>query len=207
MDDRKRKMMFSLTLLVLLASVGYRIMHPYVQPRVDSLTHTGRMPITGNPISSPEKKSGGGVKTQAYSNRIFDQFFNQPVCSGEIVNDVFALHLREKPQTTSSDKIAHGLSGASGKTPPVKPAPSTSDLLKKTVDYLLSFTFLGGFQRGNEKAVFLSRGNQVLVAKIGDRINGKYLIKAIEDNAITIQALDINETIHLDMREFNDKQE
>ena len=206
MDDRKQKMMLSLALLLLLVSVGYRVMHPYVQPRVDRLTHTGSRPIAGDVVSPFEKKSAGMAEPPAYSNMIFDQFFNQPVCSGELVNDVFALHPGE-PQTISSDKTAHGSSGETGKIHSVNPAPPPPDLLKKTVDYLLSFTFMGGFQRGNEKAVFLSRGNQVLVARIGDRINGKYLIKAIEENAITIKALDINETIHLDMREFNDKQE
>ena len=206
MDDRKQKMMFTLALLLLLVSVGYRIMHPYVQPRVDRLTHTGSSSIAGDVVFPFEKKSGGMSETPAYSNRLFDQFFNQPVCSGEIVNDVFALYLGE-PQTIASDKTAPGSSGEPRKTLPVNPAPSPPDLLKKTVDYLLSFTFMGGFQRGKEKAVFLSRGNQVLVARTGDRINGKYLITAIDENSITIRALDINETIHLDMREFNDKQE
>ena len=45
----------------------------------------------------------------------------------------------------------------------------------------------------------------MLVAKIGDRLDGKYLIDDIQDNSIKIKALELNETIHLDMREFNNE--
>ncbi len=45
----------------------------------------------------------------------------------------------------------------------------------------------------------------MLVAQIGDRLDGKYLIDDIQDNYIRIKTLEFNETIHLDMREFNDE--
>ncbi|MFK5952279.1 MAG: hypothetical protein QM498_04415 [Desulfobacterium sp.] len=207
MDERKQKMLFCLILLVLVVAVWYRIMHPYVQPRVAELTHTGNKSILTSVLYPLEKKTGGLKKTQTYSNSVFDQFFNQPFYSGDVINDIFAGQFGGNELINSPKKTDHGPADGAEERPPVDPVPQALDRLKKTVDYLLSFTFLGGFQSGEEKAIFLSRNNLVLVARIGDRINGKYLIEAIEEDSITIKALDINETLHLEMRLFNDKEE
>jgi len=207
MDDRKQKILFCITLLVLILAVGYRIMHPYVPPRVTQLTYAGNNSITTEAIYPLEKKTGELKETSVYSNTLFEQFFNQPFYSGDVVSDIFAGYVGGEELTNGPQKIDQGLADGAERKPPVDPVPPPLDRLKKTVNYLLSFTFLGKFQRGEEKAIFLSRNNLVLVARIGDRINGKYLIEAIEEDSITIKALDINETLHLEMRLFNDKEE
>ncbi|SMC50031.1 hypothetical protein SAMN02746065_10363 [Desulfocicer vacuolatum DSM 3385] len=202
MDDRKQTILLCVALLILVLTLGYRFMHPYTQPRVKELTYAGKKIISTDSFYTLEKKTSEQEDVSKHSDTVFDDFFNQPFYSGDVVNDFFTGDVEKiKPR---SEKTPERLDPVKEKLSSV---PSSFDRLKKTMDYLLSFTFWGGFQSGEEKAIFLSRNNLVLVARIGDRINGKYLVEAIEDNSITIKALDINETLHIDMRLFNNEQE
>ena len=70
---------------------------------------------------------------------------------------------------------------------------------------MASYTLYGIYKSENTKAVFLAKNKLILVARTGDRLDGKYLIDDIQDNHIKIRALDLNETIHFDMREFNNE--
>jgi len=91
----------------------------------------------------------------------------------------------------------------------MKTEPKKDEIKKENVqqikEYISSYKVNGIYKSKNAKAVFLSKNKLVLVAKIGDRLDGKYLIDDIQDNYITIRALDLNETIRFEMREFNNE--
>ncbi len=77
--------------------------------------------------------------------------------------------------------------------------------MEEAKEYITSYKLYGSYQQNGTRAVFLSKNKLVLVAKIGDRINGKYLINDINNQQIMIKALDINKTFHLDLREFKNE--
>lgn len=67
---------------------------------------------------------------------------------------------------------------------------------------LTEYQFYGSYEVGGTRAVFLGKNKMVVVARAGDRIEGKYLINKIEANEIKIKALDINKTFRIDVEEF-----
>ena len=71
-------------------------------------------------------------------------------------------------------------------------------------DYIASYRYYGSYHSGDKKAVFLVKNKLVLVARKGDRIDGKYLIDDIQDDFIRIKALELNQTIDIHLGEFND---
>jgi hypothetical protein len=48
------------------------------------------------------------------------------------------------------------------------------------------FAFLGYLQKENRRTVFLTKNNEILLVKKGDRIIGKYEVADISENMMTI---------------------
>ncbi len=252
MDEKKKKMLCVAAVVLCAVSVGYQVMHPYEQKRVEKLTYTNDRVVTGSqdkntfPVNSreshavrssgrndtgrrenvtaiSEKKSVSGKLSEflkvsepselselsefseslkpTYSDPLFAAFFHPSHISGVVRKNLFEIYRKPVPLKKAPIKIPE-------KQPDPDPIPvnlpEKEDPVKKVVDYITSFTFLGHYESGSRKAVFLSRNKLVLVARVGDRINGKYLIEQITDDKIKIKALDINETIHLDIKQFKD---
>jgi len=66
--------------------------------------------------------------------------------------------------------------------PPPPPAPAPDPVRTE----IARFTFLGFLQKDNRKIVFLSRDKDIVLAKKGDKIAGKYEVANITDEALTI---------------------
>jgi hypothetical protein len=66
--------------------------------------------------------------------------------------------------------------------PPPPPAPAPDPVRTE----IARFTFLGFLQKDNRKIVFLSRDKEIVLAKKGDKIAGKYEVANITDEALTI---------------------
>ena len=64
--------------------------------------------------------------------------------------------------------------------PPPAPAPPPGET------ELRRFIFLGFLQKDNRKIVFLSRDKEIVLAKKGDKIAGKFEVANITDEALTI---------------------
>ncbi len=189
----KKNTIFIVTLLLLIISVVYRILNPFVQPRIEILTFTGKKAKTENEAEHTIIKT-----SQFESQRLIDKFIKRPKISGGVKNDLFAIYepplgKRLKPAIIrpKAAKIDVSL--------PVK------DPILEVKEYITSYRIYGSYEIDNKRAVFLGKDKLVLVAKTGDRLDGKYLISDIQENHITIKALELNKTIHLDMREFNNE--
>jgi hypothetical protein len=177
---------------LLLVSLIYRLMNPYVQPRVDTLTYTGR--------SSDSKK----IKAEPGDDRVVADPFarsNGKAVSGKVYKDLFALY--KPPQTAGQEKQSIGKKDRQLEiTPPYRPV--TKDPVLAIKEYIASYKFYGSYDSAGKKAVFLAKNKLVLVARTGDRIDGKYEIEDIQDDFIRIKATDLNQTIDINIREFND---
>jgi hypothetical protein len=77
--------------------------------------------------------------------------------------------------------------------PKVEPPPvAQPETLQKT---LARFVFLGYLKKDNRKTIFLSKDNDIILVRKGDRFAGRYEAKSVTDQALTIVATDSGEEI------------
>src|ERR1039457_2412152 len=77
--------------------------------------------------------------------------------------------------------------------PKVEPPPvAQPETLQKT---LARFVFLGYLKKDNRKTIFLSKDNDIILVRKGDRFAGRYEAKSVSDQALTIVATDSGEEI------------
>jgi len=68
------------------------------------------------------------------------------------------------------------------------------------VEYeLSSFRSFGYMERGGERILFLEKGKQIMLVRKGDTIEGKYLVKEITKNELTLTVIPGNESVHIDL--------
>jgi hypothetical protein len=60
---------------------------------------------------------------------------------------------------------------------------------------LARFVFLGYLKKDNRKTIFLSKDNDIILVRKGDKFAGRYEAKSITDQALTIVATDSGEEI------------
>ena len=70
---------------------------------------------------------------------------------------------------------------------PPPPAPPTEEQLADAE--LGKFTFLGFLKKNGEKTVFLSKNNEVFLAKKGSKLGPKFQVTDLSDDAITIKSV------------------
>jgi len=166
-----------------------------VQQEVNTLTFTG------------EEKSIRTDKAEHYilqaekveSQTLVSKFLNKPKVSAKVYNDLFSTY---KPPNKFAKKKKINIP-ADRDVQNRQKSDIKKDSLQAIKEYISSYRVYGIYKSENTKAIFLAKNNLVLVAQIGDLFDGKYLIDDIQDNYIRIKILEFNETIHLDMREFN----
>jgi len=201
MDEKRKKWVCAWAVLLFAGVLVYRILNPYTQDKVEKLTFTNAgtsKPLKVSSQKTPRDKNNG-------SDFLFADFFNKGVYSKKVIQDLFVLPGRdvEKVEKDMGEAVE-----TQGEDPGLMPLPAESenpiDPLQEAVKYISSFKYLGSYESAGERAFFLSRNKLVLVARVGDRIDGKYLVEKIGEHSIRINALNINQTINLDIREFND---
>lgn len=190
---------FALTILAV--TVGYRLMNPFIQPEVKQLTYTGK-----NQVKPHNQKSGGGpMETDKLTSEeaAVSWFLNKPVLTANVHQDLFAAYHPPLPEVLPDTEDLNAETDTLEDMNAIEEIKE--DPIQKAKEYVASYKLYGSYKSKNTKAIFLARDKLVLVAKKGDRLNGKFQIDDIQDNHIRIKALDLNETIHLDMREFNNE--
>ena len=70
--------------------------------------------------------------------------------------------------------------------PPPPPPPTPLDLAKREI---AKFTFLGFYKRKGDTRIFLSKDNKIFVVKKGDKIEDKFLVANISDEALIINTV------------------
>ena len=76
--------------------------------------------------------------------------------------------------------------------PPAVPVPAPPPVIP--VAPPVPFTFVGALEeKGSTFRVFLSKGDQLLVAKVNDVLEGRYRIEQITESAVTLTYLPLNQ--------------
>ncbi|MCK5542486.1 MAG: hypothetical protein KAI40_07310 [Desulfobacterales bacterium] len=197
MKLNKQYIVFIIVFILLIISIMYRVKNPFMQEEVDTLTYTGKK---SDKISLGQNRSKTG-DSQFYS--LVSRFLNRSEVSGEIANDLFSLYNSSDYLKGKADIT--GTNGESIQEERINDEGIEECPVSKTSKALLSYKFYGTYKSQGTRAIFLVKDKLVLVARVGDRIDGKYLIEELQDNYIRLKALDLNETIHIDMREFNNE--
>jgi hypothetical protein len=197
MKLNKQYIIFIIVFILLVTSIVYRVKNPFVQKEVDALTYTGKKKGEIN-IKQNKRRAG-----QKQSGDIVSKFLNRPEFSGESIKDLFSLYRDTKDLRGRTE-----MKGPMGKIiqgKRIMDKDGSDDPIAKIIKDLLSYKFYGTYKCEGSRAIFLVRDKMVLVASTGDCIDGKYLIEEMQDNYIRLKALDLNETIHIDMKEFNNE--
>ncbi len=84
--------------------------------------------------------------------------------------------------------------------PPAPPPPPKTPA-QLAMEDMSRYTFLGYLQKGNRKTIFLTRDNEIILAKKGDKIAGKYEVATISDNSMIINLLQNGEQIVIPLME------
>jgi len=80
--------------------------------------------------------------------------------------------------------------------PYVEPTPA-----QKAMEEVGRFTFLGFLLKENRKTIFLSRDNQIILVRKGDKVAGKYEVASISDEALSISLPATGEQITVPLME------
>lgn len=188
---RRKKIILFALLGVFVLSLGYRIMNPYRQDKVAKLTHTGDKAVK----AKRAKAESRGKKAEESGRVLLPLFMEPPRHSGQVGKNIFY----EAAKRTEEPRVTMPIEKEAQK-PPV-PVP-VIDPRAKVNEELSRFRVFGSYRSKGETVLFLERGNEILVVRQGDRINGKYLVKRIEDESIVLRAEHINEDVHIDLSEF-----
>ena len=192
----KKHIIFIIAVFFLIVSIIYRVLNPFVQPEVNTLTFTGDKDL------KTSKAEHAGLKAEKLELQTpVLKFLNKPKVSAKVYKDLFSTY---KPPNMLAKKKKNSVH-LDEKVQKGQKFEIKKESIQEVKEYISSYRVYGTYKDKNTKAVFLAKNRLVLVAKIGDRLDGKYLINDIQDNYIGIKALELNETIHLDMREFNNE--
>ena len=188
MKVTKQQAMFISALVLLAATIAYRVMNPFVQPRVDTLTFTGNTPGKAGVVTrSIQKDAGDGI----IQDKVVSQFVNKPEFSGQTHQDLF---IHYQPPVPAAQKTAEKIQQTSD---------VTEDPVADIREYLTSYKLYGNYEGENGKGVFLAKNKLVLVAKQGDRLDGKYVIDEINDSYIQFFIPELNRSIRIEKGAFD----
>ena len=73
--------------------------------------------------------------------------------------------------------------------PPPPPPAAVPDEASVAKAEMAKFTFLGFLQKDARKTIFLSKDNEIILVKKGDRIAGRYEVANITDDVLTINSI------------------
>ena len=161
--DNQQKLLIGLTVVLVLALI-YRLATPFQQSTVDKLTY-GRTNRIGaadaarrNKTRPPTKISAALMKTPTpLAPNIYRDPFRRPVSEAQV----------PEPR-------------------PPTPEPRALTPEEYAKEKLGRYKAFGIFTQGDRSSLFLQRGKQVLVVAVGDRIEGRYTIEAIEGRSVIV---------------------
>jgi hypothetical protein len=188
---KKKRLILAILLVIFIASLAYRIRHPYQQQKVSRLVFSGsrkRVVVKKNTRKGEEQL----LKSPEVMLGLFSKSSHH---HGEVIHNPFF----EPSTDTSSEKkstivpVQHA-----EKTP----EPAGEDPRARVQRDLSSFRVFGSCQGEGKNMLFLERGKDVFIVQPGDKIDGKYLIKSISGNSLDLWAAEIQQDIHIDLSDF-----
>ncbi|MBW2130220.1 MAG: hypothetical protein JRH13_12740 [Deltaproteobacteria bacterium] len=191
--EEKKTFVLALLLCLLGISIVYRlVLNPFKQERVKTLTYTGA------PKASRIMKQPGKIQVPELNHRVrLDLLNKMRPRSREMIRNVF--YRAREPEVPGN----HLEENVEVQGTPVVETPPPRDLERRKVEEDLStFRTFGYLDRDNERILFLEHGNDILVIKEGDWIEGKYLVKEISKDRLTLWAKNIKENVFVDLTDF-----
>ncbi len=185
----KKKSLLTLLLLVFAIALIYRVTHPYKQPKVDTLKYSGSG--SERPAGKAIIKDEGGSTVEESLIKL-DMFLNPPVHSRDQKRDIFTEQMGME-SSGSTSKETTGILQSSG-TDTAQPGNEN-----RVEDDLSSFRSFGYMERDGERILFIEKGKQIMLVRKGDKIEGKYLVKEITKNELTLTVIPGNESVHIDL--------
>ncbi len=178
-------------LVVLCASVIYRISHPYQQQTVAKLKYAGRTEEGSTPGHSINKNAGSMVEDKEI---LMDLIVNPPRHSDKTVRDLFSM-----PEAAVAEVRADA-TGAEIQHAPSENGPVEAlDPAARINGDIQQFHIFGLYEKGGEKLIFLEKGKDVLTVREGDLLEGKYRIERITDHEIVFKAEDLSGSVSVDI--------
>lgn len=178
----KHKILLVLAAIFIILVV-YRTINPYRQKTVEKLTYATGMKGINNSISNKIADPETMV--------MLDMLKYPPPHSGTVYKNIFFDQPVRKTKAPVSGQIK--------KTPTFITNNSPMEQVKKELAGLKLF---GIYETENKISLFIELNNQIMVVNKGDQINGRYLVKKITRDSISLSAKHINETLHIDFDEF-----
>jgi len=186
----KKKTLLTVCICLLAISVLYRLTHIYQQPRMTALIYTGEKTAAGS--SKIVKKV---IPSNAETSMInLNLFINPRSHSRDIKRNIFSEHTAaaEQEKPAGGDQKSTTQEGET-------PTPNPEDQIK---DDLSTFKSFGYAERGGEKILFIEKGKQIMLIRKGDRIEGKYIVKDLNQKELTLLVIANNEVVHIDLSQL-----
>jgi hypothetical protein len=180
--------------VILAGSLAYSLLRSPKQERVASLTYAPGAVAKGarKGAAAPKAEAREGALNLALLDRELPRFSGykrnifSPIFRDEVKPPPFK-PLPPPPKPLKAPVPAPA--PAPVPAPPAPPPPSPEELARQAAEAELSrFTFLGFLKKDGQKTVFLSKNNEIFLAKKGSTLAGRFQISELTDDAITIRA-------------------
>lgn len=187
----RQKLVLSLLLLVLAGSIGYSFLRSPRQQEVATLKNRPGM------VASVTRNKKAPAPTAAVNNQSVHLAQLDQAQSGvsgfkrNIFSPIFkeeappALKLPPPPPPVKLPPLPPPMPQAQPAPPP--PPPPTQAQVDEAE--MAKFVFLGYLKKNGEKTVFLSRNNEIILAKKGTRLGSRFQVTDLTDEALTIKSL------------------
>ncbi len=186
MDKKKTILVVLVALFVV--SVVYRYRHPFQQQRVSQLKYAPAREKTAARSGARVQRSM--QKMPGYPRLAnLDLFLHPPRHSGAVIRNPFFENEGRKEELPSG--------------PPPRPVPvarkpkEVEDPVQVATRELSRFRVFGSFESDGQIVLFIERGRDILVVRKGDWIDGRFQVKEITPNSITIWAKEIKQDINV----------
>jgi Tfp pilus assembly protein PilP len=186
----KRNIILAVSVCLFAVALLYRMTHVYKQPKVAALTYTGEK------IKSRENKTGQKDLANSTEEPLInlDRFSNPQSHSKEAKKNIFSgqavVEEQKKPLSESASEQKSGTEA------------SPASVENQIEDDLSTFKSFGYIERGGERILFIEKGKQIMLVRKGDRIEGKYIVRDISKNELTLTVIANNETVHIDLSQL-----
>lgn len=184
-SKNKKKIILAISLFLFAVSLIYRVTNPYRQPKVDRLTYSGS--VSRGKVSQVDQNDSG-ISSMEESMIKLDLFLNPPAHSREQSKNIFIGQVVTEEIEPESDIDQTAIN-----------EELTASDENKLEDELSSFRSFGYMEGDGETVLFIEKGNQIMLIRKGDRIEGKYVVKDITKNELTLTVIPNNEVVYIDL--------
>ncbi|MFH2066783.1 MAG: hypothetical protein ABIK15_16410 [Pseudomonadota bacterium] len=192
--DKKKAILIALAALFVMTLV-YRIMNPYRQKTVSSLTYTsGNLRTAGNkPVNGPDMSTDIHavvmldrlMNPEQQTVRVFRNIFDKKAPAGDARPSIPAdtVPSRETPESVNT---------------PIPKEPEQDRMIKD----LSQLAVFGASESNGRKLIFLERGKDILIVRKGDIIDGQYRVENISDRSITFRSEIQGQSVTMDISDL-----